>query len=199
MKLVEIRKRVNQRSGLALGDDAVDSLINEALGQISDEDDWPWLKLTTTGTWTTDATTLDVPANVKAVRFLDVAGRTYRVMSAEQSATYLTDGDRAVGLSIENGTITPVPTPADAAAYTLHIIALEPPLTGDGDTPLIPDQWIGCVVSLAISMAHDRPEGNEKAGARAQARYDSQLHRMRRTVLKATRGAQVARARSDVI
>lgn len=199
MKLVEIRRRVNQRSGLALGNGAVDALINEALAQISDEDDWPWLKIAVTGTWETDATTLAVPDTMKAVRYLDVAGTIYRPQESDQTAAYRTDGDRAIGFSVEAGTITPTPTPANAAAYTLHGVALEKILDGDAEEPRIPDTWIGCVVSLAISMAHDRPEGNDKAGARAQARYDSQLHRMRRSVRNPTRGARVPRGRSDVI
>lgn len=196
MNLTQLRSAVNTQVGLALSPGAVTTLINQALRQVAGEADWPWLDLEETGTWpATDTTTLD--ASAKAVRSVKVGSLRFDPMP-EQDAD-LDWNERIVkGYSVADRELRVVPQPDEDTAYTVWYVAYENTLANDTDEPLIPDAHADAVVLLACSMAHDRPEGDAKAGERFMSRYSLALAAMLKTAA-AKRGGQLARSRRDVI
>lgn len=196
MNLAQLRSAVGSQSGLALSSAAATTIVNQALRQVAAEADWPWLDLEETGTWpATDTTTLN--ASAKAVHSVKVGTLRFDPMP-EQDAS-LDWNERIVkGYSVADRELRVAPQPEEGTAYTIWYVAYENTLAADGDEPLIPDAHADAVVMLACSMAHDRPEGDAKAGERFMSRYTLALAAMYKTAAP-KRGAQLARSRRDVI
>lgn len=197
MNRVELAKAVNQRSGLQVGDEAVYEVVNEALQELANESDWPWLETSASDTWgATD--TVDLPADCKAVRFVTINDLPYKGLSSQQWASYATLGDRIRGFMVLEDQLGVVPAPAEDTDYTIYYVRPEVTLKGDSEDCLLPERWKAAVVNLACSMLHDRPEGDEKARDRFMSRYQQSKKRMLQTVKQTKRGAQVPRGRWDV-
>jgi hypothetical protein len=193
--LSEFRTAVNTQVGLSLSTAATTQIINQALRQVADEHDWPWLDLEETGTWPA-AEFITLEAAAKAVRSVKVGNLRYDPM-AEQDAD-LDWSERIIkGYSVAGRQLRVAPTPPTGEAYTIWYVAYENLLTADADEALIPDAHADAVVQLACSMAHDRPEGNDKARDRFGDRYLAKLGAMLRTS-QPKRGAQLVRTRQDV-
>lgn len=196
MDLAQLRSAVNTQVGMALSSSAVTGLINQALRQVAGEADWPWLDLEETGTWpATDTTTL--AAEAKAVDSVKVGSLRFDPMPEQDAA--LGWNERIVkGYSVAGRELRVAPQPDEGTAYTIWYVAYENTLAQDTDEPLIPDAHADAVVLLACSMAHDRPQGDAKAGERFMSRYTMALTAMLKTAA-AKRGGQLARTRQDVI
>jgi hypothetical protein len=156
-QLQTIRTEILETAGLA-SDDArfpdatLTRIVNRALRQLSAEHDWPWNQATED--LTTAAGTQAYAPNAawqKTLR-LRYENRDLKEYQARDAAQYNDDTGQPVGFFIERDQIHIVPTPD--GVYTIQHVysAVETALSGDTDTPALPDRYIDWLVSIALTQ-----------------------------------------------
>lgn len=143
----EIRVAIRQRnaipdngSGLA-EHDAIDDCIAAALRDISTEARWPWLRYSSSLTFSGNAAA--IPADCSEIEALTIDGYPVRFVGIDefeqQTTSYVFTDDGA--------NVKLYPTPATApTSPTLVYYRNEPELTTDTASPLLPAAWHQAVV-----------------------------------------------------
>jgi hypothetical protein len=184
MQLSELRTAVRTRLGNPATDgffsDAnLTDLVNEALQAISTERDWPWL--TTSTTFPTVAGTAAYTPTAGWMRTLVLCIDGYQPIEERQLAEirsmptadrgmpryYAVTGDQIVLRDVPDGVYT----------ITHDYVKVEPALTSDANTPLMPSQFHYSIVAKAAELASIRQRDAVRAGEQL-AEYNAWVNRM---------------------
>lgn len=182
MNAGEMVNALRRRTGYPVDDplvtgEALFDALNEALGAIAAETDWPWLRVSTTFSTTAGDRTYATPTSwVRTDRILDPDGDPLERADARQlEDDYGTDRGtpRFWSTSVESETevILLVPTPDAARTYTHHYVRAEKVLTSDSESPYLPAQFHRAAVALAEAFAHEIGRDAKRAEA-ARDRYE---------------------------
>lgn len=182
--LATLRSRVYTRASALTTDTGllstvVDGFINEALRQVTAEQDWFWLETSTTFTTVANDNRYDVPTNymrTEGIVFEDDG--TPLALVPKLDVYRYTGAGRPVVYSLEGGEIVLGPTPD--GAYTLrHLYVFsEPELTADGQAALVPDEFSTGVVEYATYLCLRFLRQEDRAGEAYDA-YGKWLRRAR--------------------
>jgi hypothetical protein len=160
-QLQTIRTEILETAGLA-SDDArfpsatLNRVVNRALRNLSAEHDWPWNQASETLT-TVAAQEAYSPAAAwqKTIR-LRYEGRDLVEYQPRDAAQFFNDTGSPVGFYIEEESIHLLPIP-DGVYSVEHIYSAgETALSGDTDTPALPDRYIDWLVSIALVQVSQR-------------------------------------------
>lgn len=161
MQLSDIRTQVRYRYGIATAEaqatDAVlTALINAALRRLTLDRDWDWN--TTTETISTVIGTESYARDAtcrKTMRLVDTEyGRSLQFVTGNKGARYRNINGVPAFWWIEGGQLHLAPTPATARDYEHVFQKTETTLSGDTDTPTVPDWAIDAIIAMAcLSLA----------------------------------------------
>lgn len=159
-------------------------LVNEALQIYASEYDWPWLSASTSFSSVAGQESYTPPADWVRTQILTPSDDyPLRLISLNE----LRQRNEVGGLfnaqfpdsyAISQDSILLSPIPQSGKSYTHDYYRAEPFLVNDGDEPLIPDQWVYCVVAKACSLGYMRQNDMERALG-WERQYDKWLARMR--------------------
>ena len=160
-QLQTIRTEILETAGLA-SDDArfpdatMNRVVNRALRNLSAEHDWPWNQGQTNLTTVSGTQTTTFPASASKIIRLEYEGRDLREYQPSEGGQFSQDSGAPFGFFIEHDKIhwTPVPD----GAYTVYCAyhGYETALSGDTDTPALPDRYIDWLVSIALVQVSQR-------------------------------------------
>jgi hypothetical protein len=184
MNLTQLLAAVRVRCGFNANDSmhtdaALTVLINEALFDLADEHDWPWLTRTETLTCTPGTRT--VAPNASYQRTVAVTDETIRFRLRPVNITEVRHfGDRQGRPEVfayQDGELVFAPIPDSAYAFTHDYIRGETQLAAGTDTPTAPDEAQRAIVSRAAYLAFIR-ENNVVEAKLADDEYRSRVRRL---------------------
>ena len=163
MNRSQLRAAVKSRLGLPstgdalLDDTSLNSIIDNALTDLSNEYQWPWLLTSAALTFTNGVAPFPTSPAVSHLREVTIVGRRARhASSLAEFLDILADGSRCVWYEI-GATINLAPIPATApSAATLYYLQNEPALSADSSSPLAPAEYHTVVVARASYLANVR-------------------------------------------
>lgn len=166
-QLTAIRTSVRYRLGVPSSDSfftdaVVTELINEALDWYSVQGDWRWLEKLDAQAYTGSDNVEDLPADYSATVLVTNTSGEPLMEKPWAEFAYLSDGTESANprvYSVWSGAVYLYPTPSGSLTINHYYRAAETALSGDTDTPLIPDQWLGCVYEYAAGLGAQR-QGN---------------------------------------
>lgn len=162
MTLATLRASVLARIGAPTGDSfhttaRLNEQINSALQYVSSLGDWEWLEASETLTTASGTDTYTVSAN--ALRTIDIVDPTgnplvrkpideleYMPGGAAQSATVRFFANY-------KNTVILRPVPSAIIALKHRYVTVEPVLSGDSDTPLMPAAWQNSIIDRAVYLS----------------------------------------------
>lgn len=181
MNLSQLRAQIDRRTGKKLDILAANSFINEAIDQISNHREWPWLDALQTITTTVDVDSVPVATYDVSAAYTET--RTVNVGGLEAQQIYIADGDEyhaaLYGLpcqyqySIEwvsgMAQLTFYPAPPEGTIIEHRYTRNEAVLSADTDTPLMPERYHSIIVDIvcALFLEQFSPSRSEFYSARA--------------------------------
>jgi len=180
----ELRTAVAARLAIAPTGDGLltttelDRCVNQALRDLSDVKQWPWLLTSAALVFVDGVAAFPTDPAVVHLRELTINDRrAKKASSLGEFLDSLTGAGRHVwfyeGTDIK---LAPVPSTAPTSA-TLYYLQAEPELTEDGVSPLAPSQYHNVVVARAAYHAEVRRSKWESA-AQHNGEYEAGLRRM---------------------
>jgi len=153
--------------------DVVLDAVNEALGLIGTEADWPWLRASTTITTAAGDGLYALPSDyARTVYLVDPDGEPIARLDERQlEEDYTDDQGSPEAWAIVGGEVALRPVPDAVLAFSHHYVRTEKVLVEDSDEPYLPVQFHPGAVVLAVSFAHEAGM-NEKRADRARDRYE---------------------------
>ena len=154
-QLQTIRTEILETAGLASDDvrfpDAtLTRIINRALRQISSEAEWPWNQTNETITTINGTIAYTPTAGWRKTIRLSYLDRDLHEYQPHDAQRYSQDTGTPQGFYIEEDEIHLVPVP-DGVYSVVHIYqAIETALSGDTDTPALPDRYIDWLVFSSL-------------------------------------------------
>lgn len=190
MNLAALRTAVDRRTGVSYDPAATTEVLNEALQRVSTEHHWPWLQTAWRPALIAGQAAYTPPYGTTSVRSVAINGHE---INRAHIATI--DGDVSwSGWAFEGEQLVISPTPGGGETVVVRISQTEGPLSLDGDTPLLPEEWHQTVlVNLAAAIVLERLDEFQRADRRMKD-YEAALRRMLRTGRRA-RGPVAARVR----
>lgn len=159
--LDEIRTEILETAGLA-SDDArfpdatLTRIVNRALRNLTAERDWPWNQAVETLTTAADTQNYAPNAAWQKTLRLRYENRDLKLYQAREAAQFDDVTGAPVGYFIERDNIFLLPTP-DGVYSVEHVYsATETALSGDSDTPALPDRYVDWLVSIALVQVATR-------------------------------------------
>lgn len=182
MNLGQMRTQLRQRMGLPTSDGyftdtVLNGYINEALAAVSQENRWPWLRATTTFNTVAGTANYSPPTDwtyVDGIGFLGEYGLSY--LHQEDIDRHVSDGI-PTAWTMDGDIISLRPTPNSVGALTIHYYKMEPELTADGNTPLLPRAFHYAVIAYAAYLGHMANHAQDRANAELQ-NYNTWVSRM---------------------
>lgn len=156
------------------------SLINEALQAVSTETVWPWLSDSTTFATVAGTATQAVPNDWMRTKNLVIDGyNPMRSISLQEIRAIPTTSRGLPTLYTVHDEVIVMRLVPDAVYTVIHDYEkVEPALSSDSDTPLMPSQFHYSIVHFAAHLAHVRA-GNAQKAATSLADYNGWIRRMR--------------------
>ena len=153
--LDEIRAEILETAGLASDDprfpDAtMTKIVNRALRQVSAEHDWPWNESSETITTVADTQAYSPAAGWQKTIRLRYEDRDLVPFQGRESAQFHNNTGAPVGYFIEKDQIHFVPVPDGAYSIDHVYSGFETALSGDSDTPSLPDRYLDWLVHVAL-------------------------------------------------
>jgi hypothetical protein len=154
-QLQTIRTEILETAGLASDDARFPSatltrIVNRALRNLSAERDWPWNQAVETLTTVANTQGYTPDASWQKTLRLRYENRDLKQYQARDAAQFNDDTGAPVAYFVERDTIFLLPTP-DGVYSVEHVYsAVETALSGDTDTPALPDRYIDWLVSMAL-------------------------------------------------
>jgi len=168
LNLSEARAELSARGFDYLSAGRQNLMLNDALQEIEDFWEWPWLTKTVTG-----ATPLQI-SDLKAV--LKVYDSNNNELTGLDDADPFSTADTGTPtnwwIDDTSGTPTIVAYPVGSATITVRYERDASDLTGDGSSPDIPSQYNRIWLDLAVALAY---EDSDNFAAAAQIRNRAQL------------------------
>lgn len=180
MNLAELRAAVQERTGVDYGVNALNSVINEALADIANEGDWPWLETEATFDTVQGTEGYALPASYSRTRVVAMNGET---IDARSPRDFENDAS-SEGFTVRGNNLVLAPVPSRVATVTHVYFQAEPPLIADTDTPLLPAQYHPAVVNYAASIVLERV-GEFKKSERRKDAYDEWLKKTKKGAMRA--------------
>jgi hypothetical protein len=154
-QLQNIRTEILEEAGLAADDarfpDAtMNRMINSALREISSEAHWPWNEASETINTVATTTSYTPAAAWQSTKRLSYLNRDLIEFQPQDAVQYSQDNGSPQGFYIEADKLVMVPVPDGAYALTHIYSAVETALSGDTDTPALPDRYISWLVNVAL-------------------------------------------------
>ncbi len=158
-QLQNIRTEALEEAGLA-SDDArftdatLNRFVNTALRQISSEAEWPWNQTSEIISTVADTIAYTPTSGwAKTIR-LAYDNRDLHEYQARDAQQFVNITGSPVGFYIEEEQIHFIPVPDGVYSVTHVYQAIETALSGDTDTPALPDRYIGWLLNaVLISIA----------------------------------------------
>lgn len=185
MNLAQLRTEVYDRLGVPETDGqfppaVLTRAVNAAMNFIEAEQDWPWL--TNTATLTTAAGTGDYPTPADWGRTVHLQRSSYAPLTRVTIGDLDTNWDATMSGEPEawcpwGERIFLRPVPDAAYAYTHRYIKVDPALSADSDTPLMPARFHVAIAEIATWFLLRRSKEDGRAVG-AKAAYDEWRARM---------------------
>lgn len=137
----------------------VDLFINMALRRYANRHVWPWLVDTDSTNTATVAGTGSYSVPSDHIRTLSVTVDDNSDLQAVLPRQFVTWGGREgfpAYYTVEQSLLKLAPTPSDAWTLVHEYLKTEPTISGDTDTPLIPDAHLDIVLWGAAQYGHTR-------------------------------------------
>ncbi len=152
-------------------DAVIDREINRALRRIAMLHDWPWLDAERTFVTASEVQAYSLPNDfLRAVSFRYPEGRkSLTLLNIQEFDDLYGTGDPWV-YAIRGTKLYVGPVPTGEKTLKLRYIRQERVLTGDSDTPLIPDYWDDGVLEAALVQLHRQVKQLDLAGL-AEAKF----------------------------
>lgn len=182
MNFGQLADAVARRAGYPVDDplvtaDAVKDCVNEALGLIAADADWPWLRASTSFSTTVGDATYAVPSGwVRTDRIVDSGGEPLvradaRQLEDEYGTQRGTPAFWATDVESDAEVIVLRPIPSTVATFTHVFTRTEKVLSSDTEAPYLPAQFHQGVVALAESLVHEVGRDPKRAES-ARERYE---------------------------
>lgn len=175
MQLSELRTAVRTRLGNPstdgfFSDANLTDLANEALASVATERDWPWLCVSTTFPTVAGTAAYTPTSGWMKTRLLTIDGydpleerslaEIRGIPSSERGRPTLwaVSGDQLILRDVPDGVYT-----------VIHdYVKVEPALSGDADTPVMPSSFHYAIVAKAVELAHLRQSRADRAREAAE-------------------------------
>lgn len=192
-----LQARVLARLNMTTNDPAaanVDEYVNEAIHYLESAapDGWPWMRApitvsTVAGTSTHTLASLGTTAGATVSKVLSAKilnGTTYQDMMLLSPADAVerypsTNQNMPQAWFVEGSSFYLYPTPDAVYTMVLRVITVEPDLTGNGSTPVLPVVFHTAIVEAAVLLFYETLQDSTKLQL-AEQRVDSYVNRMRR-------------------
>lgn len=181
--LAEIEARVLARAQLRSTDTLITqsvryTAINEAIGQVSLEQDWPWLSATVAVVTVPGTASYALPADfLRTLQVMDLALGNNLLRSNPIDVLGVIYRGRPSQYAYDANNLLVAPIPSEALTLTHYYLRIEPELTDPGDEPLMPDYAIRGVVEFA-SADLLRQRNIQDRAADCAAAYKAWLSRL---------------------
>jgi hypothetical protein len=166
--------------------------VNEGLQMVdaAHPNGWPWNRATvqfsttaSVATYSFDTITTSVTiARVHSAKVVaDTAWRALEVLSPEEADKFFVSTSETgvpEAIWVEGATVEFIPSPAAVYTASLRVSLAEEELSGDTDTPRMPERFHGAIVAAATVCFYETLQDAGRAQAAAQ-RVDGWVARMR--------------------
>lgn len=161
-----IRTEVLDSAGLDSTDPRLTSavlnrFINRGLRRLTSINDWPWNDAQETITTVGGTATATPAADWSRTINMQLNSIDLRHISPHEAGKYFSDTGRPLAFSITNELITFYPTPTGVYSITHNYSTYEATLTGDSDTPALPDAFIDALVSHTLLLVSTKIRDTE--------------------------------------
>jgi len=159
--LAEARAELSARGFDYLSAARQNLMLNDALQEISDYWEWPWLRKTATG-----AAPLQISDLKTVLKVYDSTGNEVTGIS-DYDAFDTTDTGTPTNWWIDDtsGTPTLVGYPSGSATFTVRYERDITTLTADGSSPDVPDRYNRVWIDLAVALAYEDSDNFAAASA----------------------------------
>ena len=165
-QLQTIRTEILETAGLASDDSrfpdaTLNRIINRALRQIAATHAWPWAQGSETITTVANTQAYTPTSGWYMTRRLRYSNRDLKEMSPAEAAAYANDTGAPIAFFVEEEQVHLVPTPD--GVYSIEHIYYDyiTALSGDTDTPALPDRYIDYLVNTALIQVAQRIRDND--------------------------------------
>lgn len=173
MNLSEARTELSGRGFDYLSASRQNLMLNDALQEIEDYWEWPWLRKTVTG-----AAPLQISDLKTVLKVNDSNGNQLTGISDyDDFDTTLTGTPGNWWIDDTSGTPTLVAYPTGSATLTVRYERDITLLAGDADTPDVPDRYNRVWLDLAVALAYEDSD-NFAAAAQIRARAVQRLNQL---------------------
>lgn len=141
--------------------------VNEALVRISAEKKWPWLLTSSTLNYAAGVSTAAIPTGYTRPKMLlvqDAAGAETTANEVSLDDMFDQSSTGMTRWCVDGTNIRISPTPTVALVCRLYYYRVEPELTVDGSTPLLPSAWHPAIVARAAHLASLRKSDTKMQG-----------------------------------
>ena len=176
MNLVAARQELGERGFSYLAPSRMNLMLNDALQEISDYWEWPWLRKTAIG-----AAPLQISDLKTVLKVYDSTGNEVTGISDYDAfATTETGTPTNWWIDDASGTPTLVAYPSGTATFTVRYERDITTLAADSDSPDIPDRYNRVWLDLAVALAYEDSDNFAAASAirnRANQRLQEMVER----------------------
>lgn len=170
MTLAEARAELSERGFGYLSASRQNLMLNDALQEIEDFWEWPWLRKTVTGAAPLVVSDLKTVLKVTDQNGNEVTG----ISDYDDFDTTQTGTPMNWWIDDTSGTSTFVAYPVGSATFTVRYERDNTTLSGDGDTPDIPSRYNRVWIDLAAALAYEDRD-NFPAAAQIRNRATQRL------------------------
>jgi hypothetical protein len=173
MTLGEAQAELGERGFQYLAPSRMTLMLNDALTEIQDYWEWPWLRKTVTG-----AAPLQISDLKTVLKVTDSNGNEIEGISDwDDFDTASTGTPRNWWIDDTSGTPTLVAYPVGSATFTVRYESDSSTLSAPGDTPTMPSRYNRVWLDLAVALAYEDSD-NFAAAAQIRGRAVQRLNQM---------------------
>lgn len=160
-QLSVIRTEILETAGLAADDSrfptaTMNRIVNRALRALNAERDWPWNQRQANLATSAGAKTTTFPTAFSKVLRLEIDGQNLQQITPQEGGTYSQQTGQPQAYFIEDEKIYWAPVPDGVYTVYCSYMGYEDALSGDSDTPNIPDRFIDWLVQIALVQIAQR-------------------------------------------
>jgi hypothetical protein len=173
MTLGEAQAELGERGFQYLAPSRMTLMLNDALTEIQDYWEWPWLRKTVTG-----AAPLQISDLKTVLKVTDSNGNEIEGISDWDDFDIASTGTpRNWWIDDTSGTPTLVAYPVGSATFTVRYESDSATLSAAGDTPTIPSRYSRVWLDFAVALAYEDSD-NFAAAAQIRNRAIQRLNQM---------------------
>jgi hypothetical protein len=161
VNLAEARAELSARGFDYLGAPRQTLMLNDALQEIEDFWEWPWLRKTVTGTAPLQITDLKTVLKVYDSTGNEITG----ISDYDAFDTTTTGTPTNWWIDDTSGTPTLIAYPVGSATFTVRYERDQTTLSADNDSPDIPTRYARVWIDLAVALAYEDSDNFAAASA----------------------------------